>query len=79
MINYLLLGQRFINSIRKGMRPSPNYWRWSLLLVPMATGILFLFRRPNARAKSVEEEANEYVPIQSDSERAAGHPIVGAS
>lgn len=29
--------------------------------------------------KSEKEQADEYFPIQSPSERAAGHPIVGAS
>lgn len=29
--------------------------------------------------KSVEEQANDYFPVQSPSERAAGHPLVGTA
>ncbi len=29
--------------------------------------------------KDAEAQANDYFPVQSDSERAAGHPLVGAS
>lgn len=30
-------------------------------------------------AKDVEEQANDYYPVQSPSERAAGHPLVGTA
>jgi hypothetical protein len=29
--------------------------------------------------KNVDEQANDYFPVQSTSERAAGHPLVGVS
>jgi 5-bromo-4-chloroindolyl phosphate hydrolysis protein len=28
--------------------------------------------------KKVVDQANDYFPVQSDSERAAGHPLVGS-
>lgn len=39
------------------------------------------FRAGNSRgmARDVEEQANDYFPVQSPSERAAGHPLVGTA
>lgn len=49
----------------------------SLLLL----GGFLLLRRLRAQKSEVSEDrrSNQYFPVQSDSERAAGHPIVGVS
>jgi hypothetical protein len=52
-------------------------------LAPMITGLtgkcpLYSAMNINTR-KTANEQANDYFPVQSDSERAAGHPLVGAS
>ncbi len=39
----------------------------------------FKTRLKNDVTKDVEEQANEYFPVQSPSERAAGHPLVGTT
>ena len=58
---------------------------WMLsFLIPVATGLMgkcpvYSALGINTRAKTVDEQANDYFPVQSDSERAAGHPLVGAS
>ena len=60
---------------------------WFLtFLVPVATGFVGtcpLYSALNistcSTQKSAEEQANEYMPVQSFSEEAAGHPIVGVS
>lgn len=33
----------------------------------------------NTKEQSVDEQANDYFPVQSPSERAAGHPLVGTA
>jgi hypothetical protein len=62
--------------------------KWYLLsLIPAAeglTGVCLFYKAAgiNTRSfskKSVEEEANDYFPVESSSEEAAGHPIVGVS
>lgn len=60
--------------------------KWfSIFLAPVATGFVGtcplysafgVTTRPRA---TTEEQANDYFPIQSPSEKAAGHPIVGVS
>ncbi len=43
---------------------------------------LYSVVRMNTRKKiekSVDEQANDYFPVQSPSERAAGHPLVGTA
>ena len=35
--------------------------------------------KPLLSSDSKEEQANDYFPVQSSSERAAGHPLVGVS
>ncbi len=41
--------------------------------------LLKIFSKRKVNAKSVEEQANDYFPLQSPSERAAGHPQVGTT
>lgn len=62
--------------------------KWYLLsLVPVIeglTGVCLFYKASgintrNLGKKSVEEQANEYFPVESSSEEAAGHPIVGVS
>lgn len=43
-----------------------------------ATGLVMFSRRRRHRTETVVEQANKYIPVQSDSEKAAGHPIVGS-
>lgn len=51
---------------------------WSLgFIIPAITGLIF-YMRHSKKEDAVEQEANEYMPIQSDSERASGHPLVGS-
>lgn len=58
---------------------------WLLsFLIPVATGLagkcpVYSALGINTRDNSVDAQANDYFPVQSDSERAAGHPLVGAS
>lgn len=58
--------------------------KWMLgFAVPMLTGAtgncpLYSAMDISTRADA-ETQANQYMPVQSDSEQAAGHPIVGAS
>lgn len=40
--------------------------------------ILYLIHR-NKNMSEIEKQANLYFPVQSDSEIAAGHPIVGVA
>lgn len=61
--------------------------KWLLaFLVPVVEGILgkcalcsLLGISTRSEDKKVEDQANDYFPVQSQSERAAGHPIVGVS
>lgn len=60
--------------------------KWMLsFLVPTVTGIVGTCPLYSAMGistlsekKNVEEQANDYFPVQSDSERVAGHPFVGS-
>ena len=57
---------------------------WMLsFLIPVATGLIGKCPLYSAlginKKKSVEDQANDYLPVQSDSEKAAGHPFVGVS
>lgn len=46
------------------------------IICGFAAGVLYeLFKR--LPESSEEKQANNYFPVQSDSERAAGHPLVG--
>lgn len=42
-------------------------------------GVSTIPKRSESKTKEVEKQANEYFPEQSDSEIAAGHPLVGVS
>lgn len=48
------------------------------IMCGIAVSVLYELFRQQPEA-SVERQANNYFPVQSDSERAAGHPLVGAS
>lgn len=53
-------------------------------IVPVVTGLVgtcpaYSALGINTRDQSVEAQANAYMPVQSDSEEMAGHPIVGVS
>ena len=52
-------------------------------LIPAFTGVTgncpFYSATGMSTRKEVEEQANDYFPVQSSSEAAAGHPIVGVS
>lgn len=57
---------------------------WYLLsLIPVAEGIvgkcLFYSALNVSTRKHKDDQANAYFPVQSSSERAAGHPLVGVS
>jgi hypothetical protein len=56
---------------------------WFLsFLIPVATGLVGtcpLYSALNISTRKKEEDlANDYFPVQSSSERAAGHPLVGS-
>ena len=52
-------------------------------IIPMSTGLIGTCPLYSALGistrKDIKDRDNEYFPVQSVSERAAGHPIVGAS
>jgi hypothetical protein len=49
----------------------------SLFVLSAAAGVYSLMEE--TPPESVDKQANDYFPVQSDSERAAGHPLVGVS
>lgn len=67
------------NMINWGASPYSFKKTWTLgLILPAATGLLLFMRRRSPHLETVDEQANRYIPIQSDSEKAAGHPFVGS-
>lgn len=64
----------------------PKKPAYLVFLIPMATGFIGtcpLYSALGISTRTIGEkesdQANDYFPVQSPSERAAGHPIVGAS
>lgn len=80
--------ERVARVIGGGALASMAFWGpkkpWYLLFtIPAIEGVfgtcaLYSVLGVNTRSGE-EKQANEYFPVQSPSERAAGHPIVGVS
>lgn len=83
-MNYLLIAKRILNNLLREPPPPRRPWGLLAMLVPVATGLI-IYRKQHQRpvktfeTESEDEQANDFMPVQSASERAAGHPIVGAS
>lgn len=58
----------------------PWYLAFAIPAIEGAIGTCALYSALGVNTRSIEEkQANDYFPVQSPSERAAGHPIVGVS
>jgi hypothetical protein len=81
---FRLVGGAFLSSM---MFWGPKKKIFGLFVIPMITGAtgkcpaysaLDINTRENKEI-DVEKQANDYVPVQSPSEIAAGHPLVGTA
>lgn len=81
-------GERLLRVIGGGFLSSLAFWgpkrkAYLWFSIPAIEGFvgrcaLYSFLGINRRSPE-EDQANSYFPVQSPSERAAGHPIVGVS